>query len=74
MRRLRFTGQRITIQDHHVMMILIYATTVATGRDIGSTCNRKCSSLPAPRPMVGTAITRKRLAATSSSCLALLVI
>ncbi len=57
------------------MMILIYATTVATGRVIsGSTVQQQMQLPTRSSPDGREAITRIRLAATSSSCLALLVI
>jgi hypothetical protein len=58
-------------------MILIYPRPRVS--QLGATsavprCDSKYRSLPALHLMVEKAITRKRLAATSSSCLALLVI
>jgi hypothetical protein len=70
------SGQRIKLQDHHVTMILIYPGPRLPRPGVTSAVprNNKYCSLPALRLMVGKPITRRRLAATSSSCLALLVI
>ena len=69
------SGRRIKIPDHHLTMILIYPRPRVARPGVTS-ADPRCDSkypLPALRPM-GTTITRKRLAATPSSCLALLVI